>query len=144
MRILIGVFALAVLTGCSTSPLSSENAKAVPVERLLQYQEKSAKNDATVVVTRDSGLMMGGGCHLGFFVDGKLSARLSPGETAKFYVPSGERLLGMGSDPKGNGLCAISSVALREVNATLTPGVVKRFRILGDQTGGFTITPTSY
>lgn len=129
---------LAVLGGCSTTPMAPEQAKAVPADRILY----AGAGNASVVVTRDGGLI-GSACYLAVLLDGQLAARVGPGETVTFRIPAGEHLVGMAADPLGSGLCGLGGMAMREVSATVAPEQTKRFRVLGDMSGGFTISPSS-
>lgn len=74
MRILFGAMALAVLAGCSTSPMPSEKAKPAPIERVTGFQSPS-ENAATIVVTRDTGYA-GGGCFAAVYLNGDRVAKL--------------------------------------------------------------------
>ncbi|MCP1647295.1 hypothetical protein [Pseudomonas nitroreducens] len=137
-KLIILAAALVVLAGCSTSQTSADSADPVPDARVL-YR---GAGDASVQITRDSGFL-GSGCYMGVFWNGKLAARIGSGETVKLSVSAGENLIGMGSDPDGNGLCAIDGLAMREVPANLRSGENKRFRISGDGSG-FQLAPTSF
>ena len=68
-----------------TDAVSSRNAKPVPKERLLAFQEPSAKRTFPVTVTRDVG-MLGMACDLEFWVGDTKVAIFDQGETATFYV----------------------------------------------------------
>lgn len=143
MRMLIGALAVALLAGCSTNPTTYEQAKAVESDRALAYQSKPNGDAGELLVTRDGG-MLGSACYLGVFVNGKLSARIGPGERARFIVPAGENLIGAGGDPNGNGFCAIGGITMREVTASVRSGETKRFRISGDMNSGFALSPSSF
>jgi hypothetical protein len=143
MRILIGVLVAALLTGCTTNQTTYEQATPVESSRLLAYQSPIDGPSGVLLVTRDGG-MLGSGCYLGVFVNGKLSARIGPGERAKFLVPVGDNLIGSGGDPKGNGLCGIGGITAREVAAAVKSGEAKRFKISGDTNSGFSLSPSSF
>jgi hypothetical protein len=81
---------------------------------------------------------------LGVFVNGKLSARIGPSERAKSLVPTGDNLIGSGGDPKGNGLCGVGGITIREVAASVKSGETKRFKISGDTNSGFSLSPSSF
>jgi hypothetical protein len=76
----------------------------VPTERLLAYTT-AKEGYAKVSVTRDAGFM-GGGCYVGLVVEGVLAARFDAGETAEFYVPTGDSNMAVVPDPQGRGLCS--------------------------------------
>lgn len=142
MRILIGALGVALLMGCTTSPVSSDNAKAAPGERIIY---KSAANaGSSITVTRDTGWIAGGGCYVGVLIDGKLAARLATGETVTFRVPEGRHILGLSGDPMGNGLCGLEiGQSIKESSADLKQGESQRFRISGDTNSGLDLRPTS-
>ncbi len=125
--------------GCATTPVSPDLARAVPKERILGHQYKSLNNNSTLIVTRDEGFL-GGGCFLGFYVNGILVARFDTGEIAQFYIEPGEILLKVTQDPEGKGLCAIKGGFNGTQRETiLKPGDVKRFRIMTDAQGNIDI-----
>lgn len=142
VRIYFAVIALmVVLTGCSTNLTPSERARAVPSDRVMFAASDSAEL-GQIVVTRDAGLL-GSACYLGVYVNGQLSARIGRGETVSFAVDPGNHLVGMGSDPDGKALCAIN-IPIREVSAEVEAGKKKKYRIYGDMSAGFSISPTSF
>lgn len=142
MRILIGALGLALLAGCTTSPVSSGKAKAAPGERIIY--ESPAKAGSSITVTRDTGWIAGGGCYVGVLIDGKLAARLATGETVTFRVPEGRHILGLSGDPMGNGLCGLEiGQSIKESSADLKQGESQRFRISGDTNSGLDLRPTS-
>lgn len=138
----VTIVALILLAGCTTSPVSSGKAKAVPSERVI-YQSP-AHAGSSITVTRDTGWIAGGGCYVGVLIDGKLAARLATGETVTFRVPEGRHILGMSGDPMGNGLCGLEiGQSIKESSAELKGGESQRFRISGDTNSGLDIRPTS-
>lgn len=140
---MIGTLAAAILAGCTINQTTYEQATPVESSRLLAYQAPIDEPSGVLLVTRDGGIL-GSGCYLGVFVNGKLSARIGPGERAKFLVPAGDNLIGSGGDPKGNGLCGIGGITTREVAASAKSGEIKRFRISGDMNSGFSLSPSSF
>lgn len=141
MRFFVGAVAVALLAGCSTSAVSPSEAKPVPKDRILSFTAKPKEAYGTVIVTRDTGFM-GGGCFVAIHIDGKLAARIDTGEVARFYLPAGDHLVGMGIDKQGGGLCSWTDM-LKEQSAILKEGQVKRFRIGGDSQSGLDIRPSS-
>ena len=122
----------AFLSACSTTPVPADKAKPVPPERLLTSLVAPADH-GTIIVTRDSGAF-GGACYLGFAIDRVVLARFDVGETAKFDVPPGERLIQVLKDPDAKGLCAATDLgATRET--FLKPNETKYFRLMIDRTG---------
>jgi hypothetical protein len=137
------VVGLAVfLVGCATSPIPAEKAARVPSERVFKFQSKSASESGSILVTRDTGFM-GAGCFLGLYIDGVLAAKFDPGESASFFVPVGERLVGVGG-ASGAGLCALGDGKMRETTAVFRGGEVKRYRIVVRPGDGAALEPTSY
>ncbi|NNJ16329.1 hypothetical protein CSV86_014465 [Pseudomonas putida CSV86] len=142
MRILFAVMGLALLAGCTTSPVSSDKAKAAPLERIIY--ESPAHAGSSITVTRDTGWIAGGGCYVGVLIDGKLAARIATGETVTFRVSEGRHILGLSGDPMGNGLCGLEiGQSIKESSADLKQGESQRFRISGDTNSGLDLRPTS-
>ena len=132
---------VALLTGCSTSAVSFDQAKPVPGDRVMAYGKKPAGPYGTIQVSRDTGFV-GGGCFVAIHVDGRPVARIDTGEAVSLFVPAGDHLVGLGADERGSGLCSFSG-SLKEQSATLKAGQVKRFRIGGDTNVGLDIRPSS-
>ncbi|WP_217639878.1 hypothetical protein [Vreelandella subterranea] len=130
---LLGVVVL--LSGCSTSPVSSESANPVPDERLHAFQDKGDGN-ARFVVTRDNGFF-GSGCRTDTAIDGKHAAEIGPGETAGFYLKPGRHIVGINS----RGVCM---GGLKEAEFVAREGDETRYRISIDSTGSMDISPTAY
>jgi hypothetical protein len=123
------VAALALMIGaCSTTQVSPGSAENVPSEWLYGYQAKTEKSSAAIVVTRDSG-RNGAGCPIGFLIDGKVAARIDPGQTARFYVEPREHILGIGPLPGGGIFCGVSAPDRREISTNIGPSEEKYFRI---------------
>lgn len=115
------------VTACSTTYLPAESATHVPTDRVRAFQEPGT-NTGTVVVTRDSGVL-GSGCFMGFWINGRLAARFDPGETATFHVPEGEILLRYGVDPEGAGLCGMHQSHGIQRESHVTAGGTKKYRL---------------
>lgn len=128
---LIGAF---VLAGCATTPVPSSQAKPAPKERTIAFQEKTATNNASLVLTRDEGFL-GGGCFYAFWINSILAARLDVGETAGFYVEPGEHVLRVGRDPHGQGLCALDADNWTQRETILRANERKFFRLSIDDSG---------
>lgn len=129
------------LAGCSTTPVPFDQAKPIPVERVLAFGAKPSVPYGTIVVARDTGFIAGG-CFVSVHVDGKQAARIDTGEVVSLYVPAGDHLVGLGADQQGKGMCDWG-VALKEQTANIRDGQVKRFRIGGDSNTGLDIRPSS-
>jgi len=142
MRILVGTLAVALLAGCSTAPVSSGDASLVPESRVLGYQA-AVNGGATLVVTRDTGWMAGGGCYAAVLLDGRVAARMGTGEIVKLHVPSGRHIVGISGDAEGGGMCGMQvGQPVKESATDLKPGETQKYRISGD-TNGLDIRPTS-
>ena len=135
---LIGLLTLfsILLTGCSTSPISSDQANLVPASRLLSFQGKPAGQYGTLIVTRDSGFT-GSACNTVLYIDGKKSAEIGSGETAKFYIPTGERIIGANSTSMCGG-------GLKERSLVMESGSTKKYRISIDTSMSMDLSPTAF
>jgi hypothetical protein len=124
-----------LLSGCATTPVSPSRAGRVPADRLLAFQERTADRTATIVVTRDRG-MLGSGCYSSFFLNGVHAGRFDVGETATFHVPPGETLLRNGVDLEGRALCGFGAKDFWTQRETiLRAGETKYFRLSLDASG---------
>ena len=133
MRFFVGAFVLLAVAGCSSSPISAEKADPVPGSRLYAF---TAKSEAQLIVTRDSG-MFGAGCNYRFYINGELAAEFSSGEVARFGVKPGRLVLGAKpSDACGGGM-------LVERDVEIKSGDVLRRRI-SMSPGGPDISATAY
>ncbi|QHE98981.1 hypothetical protein ACKUFS_17730 [Pseudomonas cannabina] len=135
MRILIGMLALALLAGCSSSPMSVGEAEPVASDELYAYQSKPAGESGKVTVIRDRGFV-GSGCDIVVYVDGRKAAKIGTGQRATFYLKPGSPSIGAGL--AGSGLCA--GAAVRTISANVQSGHESIYRITGDM-GGFYIGP---
>jgi hypothetical protein len=132
--IVLGVIAI-VVSGCVSMPVSPSTASQIPKDRLLAFQERTAENSATLVVTRDAGIA-GSACYLSFSLNGMHAARFGVAETAQFYVAPGEILLRVGADWMGQGLCGLASKDFGTQRETIIrPGQTKHFRLTTDPNG---------
>ncbi len=127
MRTLFTVTTLALLSGCASPPTVGEAVPA-PATRLLAYQVEDKGRDAAVTVVRE-GAFQAGHCYFGIYIDGKLVARLDNNEKASFYLKPGQKLIGVGSDPQGAGVCSSNSGFRREVATRVEAGEKQTFRI---------------
>ncbi|MDH1573646.1 hypothetical protein [Pseudomonas sp. GD03746] len=130
MRILIGALGLALLVGCATSATPVVQAQPVPSDELYAYQVKPAGSGGTLTVVRDSG-MVGSGCDVVFYIDGKRAGKIGPGQRASFYIAPGQPNLGVGLSDSG--LCA--GMAIRSITGSVQDGKESIYRISGDMSG---------
>ena len=125
----VSICAILFLTGCATTvPIPIQEAKQVPADRLLAFQEPHEGVTATVIVTRDRGLP-GIACYLAIAINGTVAARLAAEETATFYVEPGETLLRVGGDALGRGLCGFSENYWTQRETILRANETKHFRL---------------
>ncbi|MGF6712702.1 hypothetical protein QFZ41_003666 [Luteibacter sp. W1I16] len=137
--ILCSAIALSV-SACATKPPRADQLKAAPTEHLTAFQSPK-DGDATLIVTRDIG-MLGGGCYMALFVDGRDVGKLATGETATFHLPAGEHIVGTWIT--GSGLCGFREGADRTESSTIIRrGETRKFRIAALSGGGYSITPTT-
>lgn len=97
-KILIALLAIG-LTGCSTEPVSPQNA--IEVQPATQFQQKP--KTIGVTITRDNGFISGG-CAITSYINGVRLAELQTGEKVTAYLPAGEVNVGAGF--AGRGLCS--------------------------------------
>jgi hypothetical protein len=133
------VLALALSACVSTSPVSLSEATYVPADRILIKSLSSDVNAGTITFIRDSG-MLGAGCNIGVFIDGKHAATLDTGERVAFKVEPGEHIVG--GSAVGRALCA-GEDDRRETSTFLKPNEQKFFRISVRLNGGLTVEPTT-
>jgi len=129
MRILIGVVAVMLLAGCSSNPISVNEAVQAPSDEIYAFQSRPAGAYGTVTVVRDGGVNSSA-CDFVIYVDGKRAAKLGSGEKASFFVEPGS--LNIGAGP-GSGLCA--GPAIRTVAATAQANKEVIYRVSSDMTG---------
>lgn len=135
MRILLGAAAVAMLPGCSSSPMSVGQAEPVAADELYAYQSKPSGDSSKVTVLRDQGFV-GSGCDIVVYVDGRKAAKIGSGQRASFYLKPGSPSIGAGL--AGSGLCA--GAAVRTISAKVQSGHESIYRISGDM-GGFYLGP---
>ncbi|NWD68882.1 hypothetical protein HX870_14870 [Pseudomonas gingeri] len=133
MRFLAAALVLLGIAGCSTSPISAENAEPVPASRLYT---SIAKNESQLVVTRDSGIV-GVELRLVLHIDGKPAAEFHSGEVAKFGLTPGKHILGLSSWV----LFGKSPIIESEIDLKPGESVHRRISI---RNGDFYLTPTAY
>lgn len=139
-NILIAMLALG-LAGCATSPVTSDQARPVPPERMLAFGTGEPASSGVLSVTRDSGFL-GGGCYLGFYIDGQLAAKFDTAEKGIFYVKPGEHVIGIGN-PGGGGLCNIEKGYRRETSTVISQGETKKYRLTTRQGDGAAVEPST-
>lgn len=140
-RIMLAVAAATLIASCTSTPVDSTKAKAVPTQRLFAHQAE-VESGAKLIITRDSGYWASGGCIAKVLIDGTKAARMDTGEVATFFVKPGRHFVGIDGDDEGSGLCAMQiGQQLKEITTEISAGEVQRFRITGQN--GLDIRPSS-
>ncbi|WBH45480.1 hypothetical protein PALA47_02222 [Pseudomonas aeruginosa] len=85
-----------LLAGCSTSTPSLDETDQVPKERLYNYQFRD-DGDAFLVVSRDREFL-GSVCNTRLIIDSRLAAEIQAGESARFRLPAGLRVVSVQGD----------------------------------------------
>jgi len=132
MRFFFGVPVVALLAGCASSAIPVSQADPVPRDELYAFQTKPAGESGKLTVVRDSG-MVGSGCDIVVYVDGRKAAKFGTGQRASFYLPPGNPSIGAGL--AGSGLCG--GAAIRTISANVRSGKESLYRISGDMSGFF-------
>ncbi|WP_447777062.1 hypothetical protein [Pseudomonas chlororaphis] len=134
-RILLATSIIALIAGCSSTPVEPGSAKRVPADRIYAYQGE-LPGGATLVISRDNGFWASGGCFITLLIDGKKAARMNTGEVAKFQIKPGRHIIGIGGDEDGSGLCAMQiGQPVKETAAEVSAGELQKYRISGTQNG---------
>lgn len=135
MRTAILGLVVTLLAGCASTAISVGEAEQVPDDELFAFQGKPSGDSGKITVVRGSG-MVGSGCDIVVYVDGRRAAKIGTGQRASFYLPPGSPNIGAGL--AGSGLC--SGAAIRTIPATVRTGKESIYRISGDA-AGFYIGP---
>lgn len=130
---------LALISACTTTPVSTVDAVDVPMSRVLDPSVMSRQpNDGAILVKRDSGVF-GIGCAHRIHVDGKPTVDIRTSEKFTINLPEGEHMIGVGG---ASAVCGGSSSVNLEVKATVRPNVTQVLRTgvsaSGSQILGFT------
>ncbi len=136
MRLPIVIVSMILLSGCSTTFVTPENATAVPSERIL-YQ---GEGESQITVIRDRG-HIGSGCYAKLSINGAKAALFETKEKATFNVESGSILLGV--ELTGDGICTWDAQQFN-TETILKPNEHGIYRIFtGQYSGGPVIQPVS-
>jgi hypothetical protein len=127
---------LVLLSGCATTPIPSDRAKPVSIDRLLAFQKLPKKPYGTLLVTRDRGAL-GQHCKVFIYIDGLHAASVWSGETAKFYVSEGDRIIGINTSSYCSG-------GLKEYQQQVRVGETHRMRVSIDSSFTINIAPTAF
>jgi hypothetical protein len=125
------------LAACATTPLTINQAAAVPETRILAPQLLAqASNTGSLVVKRDSGFM-GSACTIRVFVDAVPVADLKSAEKVELFVALGEHSVVATS----NGICGGGT---SEAAVVIMPERQKILRIASGQSGDIFLQPSGF
>jgi type IV pilus biogenesis protein CpaD/CtpE len=137
MRFLVLFLMLLSLAACATTPLTINQAAAVPETRILAPQLLAqASNTGSLVVKRDSGFM-GSACTIRVFVDAVPVADLKSAEKVELFVALGEHSVVATS----NGICGGGT---SEAAVVIMPERQKILRIASGQSGDIFLQPSGF
>jgi hypothetical protein len=136
MRLLVVILFLS-LTACATTPITINQAAAVPDSRILAPQLVSqTTNTGSLVVKRDSGFM-GSACTIRVFVDAVPVADLKPSEKVELFPALGEHSVVATS----NGICGGGT---SEAAVVIMPERQRILRIASGQSGDIFLQPSAF
>jgi len=136
MRFLV-LFLILSLAACATTPLTINQAAAVPETRILAPQLLAqASNTGSLVVKRDSGFM-GSACTIRVFVDAVPVADLKSAEKVELFVALGEHSVVATS----NGICGGGT---SEAAVVIMPERQRILRIASGQSGDIFLQPSAF
>lgn len=138
MKRLILIFGMVTtVLGCAIRPVSNEEAKAVPTERILDqsfFSEDS--NKVLVIIKRDQG-HVGSACKTQILVDGHDIAILKMSEKIKVYLTPEQHILS--SIPKG-----VCGGGIAELQIDLSSKKASTYRVGYDGNATHRIQPTVF
>ena len=131
------VILLFSFTACATTPVTINQAAAVPASRILAPQLLAqGSNTGSLVVKRDSGFM-GSACTVRVFVDAVPVADLAPSEKVELFVSLGEHSVVVTS----NGICGGGT---SETAVVIMPERQRILRIASGQSGDILLQPSMF
>ncbi|MCU7238781.1 hypothetical protein [Pseudomonas peradeniyensis] len=135
MRILIGLVSLALLAGCSTTPVSERSARQIPTERIYDQSviHKVSADESTVTFLRDEGFY-GSGCSHVVYVNNRKAFAIRSGEGIRIHLAPGSYFFRLET---GAGMCP--NIATSQ-NSELKPGAHEAYRILLPSDGSLRLT----
>lgn len=96
MKQALCVISLALLSGCASSPITTETGRAASPDRVF-HQNSAVSNAATFLITRDTAFQ-GVICQYKISINDKPAALLQAGEFVKLKVAPGQYLLRLDND----------------------------------------------
>jgi len=132
------VFLMLSLTACATSPVTIQQASAIPGSRILAPQLVSqTSNTGSLIVKRDSGFM-GSACTIRVFVDAVPVADLAPSEKVELFVALGEHSVVVSP----NGIFCGGGTS--EAAVVIMPERQRILRIASGQSGDIFLQPSAF
>lgn len=128
---LLSLAIISLLAGCATQSVPANRAIPVSPERLFNYQEIPSEPFQYLVINRDKGFS-GSSCDAAIYIDGQLSVRLKPEESAIFKLPLGDYALSVDAGDCGKD----------QLQASVLSTAAARFRIAFDSKAQASIQPT--
>ncbi|MBB5862625.1 hypothetical protein [Xanthomonas sp. 3058] len=129
----ISALAVALLSGClqPTKQPRADQIVDVSADRLFDFGAQ-ADPTGSISVVRDIG-MVGSGCLLGLYIDGKPAAHLNSGERATIALSVGRHVITSRS-VGGRGLCGVNSeerqvARSHSLEIVVDPGQSRSYRI---------------
>lgn len=139
MRHSILAAALLALAGCASSPISPDDAAAVPAERIHSHGQQTRERMAAVQITRDSATgLNGSGCTVAVDVDRQHALDIHSGETATIWIAVGQTIVS--AESRGL-MCGMGPV---ETQINAEPGDPNRLRVSIGRGSRLNIIPTAY
>lgn len=138
MKKILMLMSMIGLAGCATKPVSTQLAKNVPAERVLNSSllQQNGSDVGTVTIKRDSGFS-GSACLTRVYIDGKEIADLDTSEKVVIHPSLGIHVFS--AWPKG--ICGGGMV---EVTGTVNKDNPLTYRIGYGTNGDFGLYPTAF
>lgn len=135
MRAFIGLVSLAVLVGCSTTPVSEDHARQIPPDRIYDraLTKTSSSEESTVTFLRDEGFF-GSGCSHVVYVNNRKAFAIRSGEGIRLHLAPGSYFFRLET---GVGMCP--NIATSQ-SSDLKPGAHEEYRILLPSDGSLRLT----
>ncbi|QBH97153.1 hypothetical protein EKN56_12575 [Limnobaculum zhutongyuii] len=134
---LVVLACIIVMSGCSTNPVSTTEAKSVPDSRVFNKNFAIKKSGTgEVIIKRDSGIL-GSPCDTKVYLDGMDIADLSTSEKLVIYPTIGEHII----SAKPNGIC-VGGLVEASINVIENKTII--YRVGYGSGGDFGMHPTAF
>lgn len=137
MRIFMAAASVAMLVGCSTTPVNEQTADPVPASRIYQpslvKKGEADRMNSTVTFTRDSGYF-GSGCSHDMYINNVKAFSIRQGEIIRVSLVPGSYFFRLET---GAGICP--NIATSQ-STELKPGAEEAYRILLPSDGNLRLT----